>query len=215
MRKLTYFLLLLLTVVTSVACSDDETYADQKKKEKKAIEAFIAEKKINTISEETFHAQGNVTDTMKNEYVLFSATGVYMQIVRKGCGEPIKSGESTTVLCRYTETNLLTDSIQASNVLSPTYALFADKMSVSDDSGTFTAYFVANTSSLMSIYSLSSTMVPQGWLVPLTYINIGRPADPADEVAKVRIIVPHNVGHSYATQAVMPCFYEITYQRGR
>lgn len=215
MKKLTYLFLLLLTVVAYSSCSDEETYADQKKKERNAIAKYIADQKINVISEETFHAQGETTDTTKNEYVLFESTGVYMQIVRKGCGAPIKDGETATVLCRYIETNLFTDSVQATNVLSPTYSLFVDQMSVTNDSGTFTAYFVANTSSLMNIYSSSSTMVPSGWLVPLTFINIGRPAKEGDEVAKVRLIVPHDQGHAYATQYVTPFLYEITYQRGR
>lgn len=215
MRKLTYLCLLLLSIVAYSSCSDEETYADQKKKERDAISKYIADQKINVISEETFEAQGEKTDTAKNEYVLFESTGVYMQIVRKGCGKPIKDGESTNVLCRYIETNLFTDSIQASNILNSSYALFVDQLSVTDDSGTFKAYFVANTSSLMSFYSSSTTTVPKGWLVPLRYINIGRPAKPGDEVAKVRIIVPHDQGHAYATQYVTPFLYEITYQRGR
>ena len=36
-----------------------------------------------------------------------------------------------------------------------------------------------------------------------------------DEIAKVRLIVPHSQGHSDALSNVYPCFYEITYQEMR
>ena len=57
-------------------------------------------------------------------------------------------------------------------------------------------------------------MTPLG-LIPLGFINVGRPAKEGDEVAKVRIIVPHDKGHAYATQYVYPCLYDITYELGR
>ena len=38
-----------------------------------------------------------------------------MQIVEKGTGEVIKKGETATVLCRFTERNLLRDTVQLSN----------------------------------------------------------------------------------------------------
>ena len=56
--------------------------------------------------------------------------------------------------------------------------------------------------------------VPSGWLVPLSYINLGRPQNPTDEIAKVKLIVPHSQGQSYATQSVYPCYYIITYEKG-
>jgi len=51
--------------------------------------------------------------------------------------------------------------------------------------------------------------------VPLTYINLGRPINEGDEIAKVRLIVPHTQGQAYASQNVYPCLYDITYERGR
>ena len=36
-----------------------------------------------------------------------------------------------------------------------------------------------------------------------------------DEIAKVNIIVPHSQGHQSAVTGVYPCYYEITYQKGR
>ena len=60
-----------------------------------------------------------------------------------------------------------------------------------------------------------SASVPAGWLVPLNYISVGYP-DPEeanDEIAKVRLIVPHSQGTADASSSVTPYFYEITYQR--
>ena len=62
-------------------------------------------------------------------------------------------------------------------------------------------------------YTHSSTSVPAGWLVPLTYVNIGRPVEDDDEIAKVRLIVPHSQGTVDASSSVFPCYYEITYER--
>ena len=63
--------------------------------------------------------------------------------------------------------------------------------------------------------SYGTTAVPNGWLVPLTYINIGRPSEPGDQIAKVNLIVPHTQGQYYASANVYPCLYNITYERGR
>jgi len=199
-------------LIAFMACHDSETYADQKDRERDAINAYIVKKGINPISENQFEQQGYTTNLERNEYVLFDATGVYMQIVRKGCGEKLKDGEAATLLCRFTEYNILGDSVQLSNE-NLYYSGIVDKISVRNTSGTFTASFDTGSSLMARTYSSAS--VPQGWLVPLTYINIGRPQTADDEVAKVNIIVPHTQGQYYATQNVIPCAYEITYQRGR
>jgi hypothetical protein len=199
-------------LIAFMACHDSETYADQKDRERDAINAYIVKKGINPISEKQFEQQGYTTNLERNEYVLFDATGVYMQIVRKGCGEKLKDGEAATLLCRFTEYNILGDSVQLSNE-NLYYSGIVDKISVRNTSGTFTASFDTGSSLMARTYSSAS--VPQGWLVPLTYINIGRPQTADDEVAKVNIIVPHTQGQYYATQNVIPCAYEITYQRGR
>lgn len=212
MRKTSLLLLALVGIVLFTACSNDETYADQKKKERSAINSYIANDKIKVISEDEFYANDSTTDVSKNEFVLFESSGVYMQIVRKGCGQVIKDGENTSVLCRFTERNLLTDSIQLSNdVLA--YSSLVEKMNVKRSSGQYTASFVSGSSIMYSAYG--STSVPSGWLVPLAYIKLGRPASATDQVAKVRIIVPHTQGQQYATQNVYPCLYDITYERGR
>lgn len=210
MRKSVFACLLVMAVVLLAACRDSETYADQKKKERAAINNYIKTHDVKVITESEFAANGYVTDTAKNEFVVFDDTGVYMQIQRKGCGSVIKNGETATVLCRFIETNLLTDSIQLSNkVLS--LSSFVDKMSVTNSSGTFTATF--DLSSMMS-QAYKSTSVPTGWLVPLTYIKVGRQSKPDEQIAKVLLIVPHDSGHTYAISGVYPCLYEITYERG-
>lgn len=111
------------------------------KRERTAIAKFVADSAIHVISEEQFAANGYKTDVSKNEYVLFTSKGVYMQIIRNGCGEKIKDGETATVLCRFTEKNILTDSVQLTNDILY-YGSIVDKMNVTNNSGTFTASFI-------------------------------------------------------------------------
>ena len=207
-------MLLMTTIVLLSSCRDHETYADQKKKEVSAINKFIADSAVNVISETVFFAQGSTTDVGKNQFVLFESSGVYMQIIREGCGEKLKDGETATVLCRFTERNLLlgADSIQLSNEILR-YAWMPEKMSVKNTSGTFSGSFVKGQSLMYSVYS--SAAVPSGWLVPLPYIKLGRPSAEGEETAKVRLIVPHTQGQENASLGVYPCLYDITYERGR
>ena len=204
-------LLALVGAVVFTSCSDSETYADQKKKERSAINSYIAKNGIKVISEDEFF-KDSLTDTTKNEFVLFESSGVYMQIIDKGCGSKIKDGETVNVLCRFDEYNLLTDSLQYSNN-NLYYAAMVDKMSVRNTSGTFTASFDTG-SSVMYLVN-SSTSVPSGWLVPFTYVNIGRPKLESDKIAKVKLIVPSAQGTLQASASVYPCLYVLTFERGR
>ncbi|MBQ6227301.1 MAG: DUF4827 domain-containing protein [Prevotella sp.] len=190
------------------ACHDTETYADQKDRERAAINKFIADQGIKVISESDFK-RDTLTDVSKKEFVLFSNTGVYMQIVRRGCGEKVKSGETVNVLCRFNEYNLLADSLRLTNN-NMSYSSLPDKFAVTNTLGTFTASFISG--AIMSTYS--TTSVPAGWLIPLSYINVGRVTKEGEEIAKVNLIVPHSQGTSYALSQVYPCYYEITYERG-
>lgn len=212
MKKIQIVIIAIIGIVALASCSNSETYADQKKKERTAINKLIADSTINVISESTFNAQDSMTDVSKNQYVLFESSGVYMQIIRKGCGEKIKDGETVTVLCRFTEYNLLqgADSVQLSNMGT---SWLVDKIMVKRNSGTFTASFDKSSSLMYTAYS--SAAVPNGWLIPLSYINIGRPTKEGDEIAKVKLIVPHSQGQQYASQNVYPCLYELTFQRGK
>lgn len=222
MKRFTVFFCILCVALSFIACNDYETYAEKREKEDAAIAKFLAggtemskrfcnNKEVAVISETDFENRGYVTDANKNEYVLFESTGVYMQIVRNGCGEAIKSGETATVLCRFIEANLLSDSLQLSNLTTSTHFLF-DKMTVTNSYGTFTGMFDSTYSVMNGAYG--STSVPGGWLVPLRYIKIGRQSTPDEEIAKVRLIVPSAQGQSYASMNTYPCFYEITYERG-
>lgn len=212
MRNLALAFIALFAAVTVISCDDTETYAEQKDRERAAISRFIADSAINVITETQFAEQGYKTDLSKNQFVLLKNSGVYMQIVREGCGEKIKDGETTTVLCRFSERNILTDSLQLTNdVLS--FSSIVDKMTVTNTSGTFTASFIKNQSVMAMFYG--STSVPSGWLVPFTYIKVGRQENADEEIAKVNLIVPHTQGHQYASSGVNPCYYTITYERGR
>ena len=193
MNKLSYIFLLFLGISMLVACDDTETYAEMKAKERAAINKYIADSAVTVISEAQFKANNYTTDVSKNEFVLFESNGVYMQIVRQGCGEKLKDGETSYALCRFTERNLMTDSLQLSNDVLY-WSSMPEKMSVTNTSG---------------------TSVPAGWLVPFTYIKLGRPAAADEEIAKVRLIVPAAQGQPYASQYVYPCLYDITYERGR
>ena len=231
MKKLIYICLALLWTGWGLqGCDDGETYAEQREKERDAISAFLNRDvvirssdgeelirvgKINTISEGDFYAQDSTTNLERNEYVVFESTGVYMQIVRKDAGEKLRSGQQKRIICRYTEFNILRDSVQTTNNTSY-WATNPDIMDVTNNYGTFTASFNTSVNGGGAMYAYyGSTAVPAGWLIPLTYINIGRQWTADGEIAKVRLIVPHSQGHSDASSNVYPCFYEITYQEMR
>lgn len=201
----------LLSLVIVSSCDDTETYAEQRDRENSAISQFLRDSSITVIDEDQFREQDYTTNLENNEFVLMQNSGVYMQIVREGHGSPIENGETTTVLCRFTERNLLTDSIQLSNEVLA-YASIPEKMSVTNTNGTFSASFDQTSSLMYTFYG--STSVPSGWLVPFSYINLSRhTAD--DAIAKVKLIVPSTQGHQYASSGVYPCYYSITYERGR
>ena len=197
----------MLIAVVLTSCNDYETYGDKKEKERNAIAKFIADSAFVIISEDEFVQQGYKTDLTRNEFVKLDKTGVYMQIIRDGCGEKMKENESLTLDCRFSEYDILNDTtIVKNNTMG--YASVPDRMSVSRSSGTYTATFLSGM--MTNTYSSS---VPAGWLVPLNYVKVGRPESMEDECAKVRLIVPHTQGHDYASSNVCPYFYTITYQR--
>ena len=202
MKNLFRLFILGCMVLFMASCHDTETYADQKKKERSAIKQFIEKQGIKVISEKEFKID-SITDVSKKEFVLFENTGVYMQIVRKGCGEKIKYGESANVLCRFNEYNLLTDSLSLSNNVLY-FSSLPDKMAVTNTLGTLEDSFISG----------NIRSVPSGWLVPLSYVNIGRMVNEDDQVAKVNLIVPHSQGTSRALASVIPYYYELTFERG-
>ena len=221
------WIVLLLAGIGLSSCADGAPYAEQREKEQDAIQAFLNRDvaicnsegdtlirvgKINVISESQFYAQDSLTNLANNEYVQFDNTGVYMQIVRKGAGDKLKHGQTKRLICHYTEFNILRDSIQTTNNVTY-WQTNPDIMEVTNNYGTFTASFNTSINGGGAMYSYyGSKAVPAGWLVPLTYINIGRQITENEEISKVRLIVPHTQGHSDASSNVYPCFYEITYQ---
>ena len=207
MKKTISALLAAFAMVAFSACDDYETYGEKKEKEQDAISAFISSEGIKVISEDQFHAQGDSTSVEKNEYVYLDNSGVYMQIVRRGCGSQIEEDKQVNVLCRYYEYNILDNAMQTRNDYNNRTF---DKMSVVRQGATYSATFASGV-----MYSTYGSSVPSGWLVPFPYIKIGRQDTPGEEIARVKLIVPHSQGQTYASQNVYPCFYDITYQRER
>ena len=232
LMKKTLFILLAFPILAGLfaSCSNGETYAEQKEKEYKAIQSFLKRDivvrdedgnvvcnvgKIEPISEEQFLAQDSTTNLEKNEYVLFSNSGVYMQIVRKGTGEKLEKGKTARIICRFLEFNILGDSIQLRNDVNFWHPS-PDIMKVSNNYGSFTANFDTEINGGGAMYNIyGSTSVPSGWLIPFSYIRIGRQNSEDEGIAKVRLIVPHSEGQTSATSNVYPCFYEITFQKMR
>lgn len=219
MKRIYFPLLLLCTLLMITGCEKVETYADMKEKEQDAISRFISSRGIQVINEATFKAQGETTDVANNQFVRFDRNGVYMQIVRKGCGDMLEESKNVSILCRFVERDLLTDSVVIRNdrqafitltgVGTVDVSLYLDKMNVVRTGTTITGSFVQG----MMMQYHGSTTVPGGWFVPLNYINLGYTESEADEIAKVNLIVPHSQGTADASASVTPCYYEISYQR--
>ena len=205
MKRLLFIMITVAAVL--VSCNDYETYGDKKEKERNAIAKFISDSSIVVITEDQFKAQGETTDVSRNEYVKFDKNGVYMQIVRKGCGSMFQDGEKGNLVCRFSEYNILADTIQLRNNTSA-YALSPDILYVSRSGSTFTAAFLSGV-----MYTVYTSSVPAGWLVPLSYVKVGRPQSEDEECAKVKLIVPHTQGHVTASSNVVPYFYVLTLQK--
>lgn len=213
MKKILFIMIAMAAVLSS--CNDYETYGDKKEKERNAIAKFISDRSIVVISEDQFNQQGYTTDTLSNQYVKLDKSGVYMQIVRSGCGTQLQDGESTRLVARFAEYDILQDTATICNnnprlsYNGISVATLPDIISVSRSGSSFTASFESG----LMYMAYSSASVPSGWLVPLTYIKVGRPQSFTDECAKVRLIVPHSQGHATASSYVTPYYYELTFQR--
>ena len=208
MKKSIIALIGLMSLFTFSACDDYETYGEKKEKERDAISQFIADSAFNIIPETQFHAQGDSTSIANREFVLLEKSGVYMQIVRRGCGDYIQDGETVNILCRFLESNIEDSTKFLYNHVY--YVYDVDKMYVQRSGSTYTARYTEG-----KMYQAYGGSVPLGWLAPLPYIKIGRQVTENDELAKVRLIVPHSQGQSTASQYVYPYYYEITFQRER
>ncbi|MBQ8676177.1 MAG: DUF4827 domain-containing protein [Bacteroidaceae bacterium] len=219
MRKLLYPIIALLCIMAATACHDEETYAEMKKKERQAIDRFLKDNDvvgpIEVISEEQFAAQDSLTDTVRNQFVLFDDDGIYMQIVNRGTGKTMaemakeQSTDSTiskTILCRFMEYDIKDGEITNTNLYSSSTV---DKMlcKYSHRSRSYTASFTYGY--MLSHYNKS--YVPKGWLKPLEYVRLTRNSG---RIAKVKLIVPHTSGTENASNYVLTMYYEISYQLG-
>ena len=141
MKKLIYSLFAFFAIgMAFQSCNDNETYADMKENEREAIEAYIKSEGIKVISLEQFHAQDSITDTLKNEYVLFKDKGVYMQIVRKGEGKPIADGERAELIARYYEVNIKEGDTLTGNIYD---ASNPDLLTIENKSGNYSGSFTS------------------------------------------------------------------------
>ena len=218
-------------IFSFAACSDNETYADMRNRELDSISAFLKNENITVISEAEFQKRFDEGKTLtehtngKNEYVLFNSNGIYMQVIEQGCGDYIHKGETATVLVRFDEYNLNTrakicdESWQLSNNIAA-YSFYTDPIILTNNSGTFSGSFETR-KSLMAItygsssYSGVSGMVPSGWLVPFTWLKMGRPKTDDDRIAHIRLLVPHSYGTTQASGNVQACLYEMRIMRDR
>lgn len=208
MRKTVFSLLALFIALTFVACDDYETYGEKKEKERDAIAAYIADNNIKVIDEKTFESQGETTSVENNEYVYLEKSGVYMQIVRRGAGEKLEENKQVNIICRFVEYNINEGYNQLANMYTSYYP---DKFTVLRQGSNISS--ASFTQGMMK--SSYGNAVPEGWLIPLLYINIGRQTTADEEISRVNLIVPHSKGQAYAQQSVYACHYTITYQRER
>lgn len=199
------------------SCRDQKTYAEMKEDEKNAIQAFLTKNGFSVISEDAFLR--NDTMTKANEFVELAQTGIYMNIVNRGPGKALTDGNHT-LICRYVEMAVQTrdelgmvagDTLLANmhitNVAQINNTLFPEYVHLTKQGTSLSASLETN-----SLYyaKYESTAVPSGWLVPLNYLKVGR-TQKSDEVARVRIIIPHSEGPATASNYVYPLYYEITY----
>lgn len=237
MKKFLLAVIAFATLFSMVACNDTETYADQRNRELDSISAFLRNEQITVITEkqfqERFDAGVTLTDAVpmsrggKNEYVLFESNGVYMQVLEQGCGDYIQKGTSEEVLIRFDEYNLsygakISDETLScsNNYVGTSYQ--PDKVRITNTSGTFTGLFsdpnksvFAYTYNRNSYSSGISGTVPSGWLVPFSWVKIGRGNAEGEKIAHVRLLVPHTYGSTQASASVYACLYDMTLQKGR
>lgn len=206
MKKIIYAVLGLVAVSSLfISCKDkEETYAEQKEREAKQVRTWLDNHDIDVISVSDF-LKDTITDnpetgpdSTRNEYVLFEDVGVYMQIVRRGEGRLIESGETWYMNARYVEIYMGTGDTLTMNK----FQQDPDVLYVRRTGGNYTATFK---SGIMA--STYGTTVPSSWIMTMPYI---KPVLYNGNSAKVRIIAPHNQGTQSAANSVYPAFYEIT-----
>ncbi len=120
-----------------------------------------------------------------------------------GTTKMMEDGDRGVFMARYFEYNIESGDTISGNL----YADQPDFFTCKRNGDSFSASFAKG-----YMYAIYGNAVPNGWLLPLSYITPGRPNDKA---AKVRLIVPHSEGTSTAAQYVYPAYYDITYMPER
>ena len=206
MRCFYYLALSLVFCAVLSSCDDEETYADQKEREANQINKWLDDHGIDVISMSDF-LKDTITDNpetgpdySRNEYVLFSDNGVYMQLVRRGDGRMISPGEIWNMNARFLERYIGTGDTMTMNL----FEREPDQFYVQRRGDNYTASFTSGI--MMSAYGNS---VPNAWIMTFPFIKPKGVLNDSTS-AKVRIIVPHNQGTQNAASNVYPTFYEIT-----
>ena len=192
------------------SCDDNKTYAEMKEEEREAIKRFIELNNIKVIDEQQFEAQDSTTDVSKNEYVLFSESGVYMQVEDRGNGEVLKEDVRTEILARYWEMMIAEDGT-LDTLSTNLYTNYPDEFMLQKNGNSLSASFSSEAGGMM-YQTHGSAYVPSGWLLPFNYLKVGREISGR---SKIKLILPHSEGTSTASSQVIPCYYEITYQLSR
>lgn len=192
------------------SCNNSKTYAELKDEEREAIKRYIELNEIKVIDEDQFEAQDSITNVAANEYVLFDKTGVYMQVLERGNGEPLEDGRHE-ILVRYIEEKIYKDGSTDTLSLNTVANMYAhpDEFMLTKQENSLSATFTTNGAMTQAH---SSAYVPSGWLLPLSYLKVGREIQGR---SKIKLILPHSQGTATASGQVFPCVYEITYQMSR
>lgn len=227
MKKQIFYLLFISCALQG--CNKGITYADQKENEKDDIQSWIVKHDYKIISEEQFYKQDSLTN--ENEFVLLKESGVYMNIIQRGKGKRILDDGRYTIISRYLEIALsgienffVTGDTLSGNMKLRNYPVFGpenwglpqymaqpDNYILTIDKNNYKASFKENS---MMAYVYKTASVPSGWLIPLRFLKPASsiPTLPSEDIAKVKLIVPHSQGSAQAMKYVYPCLYEITYQ---
>ena len=227
MKKQIFYLLFISCVLQG--CNKGITYADQKENEKNDIQSWIVKHDYKIISEEQFYKQDSLTN--ENEFVLLKESGVYMNIIQRGKGKRILDDGRYTIISRYLEIALsgienffVTGDTLSGNMKLRNYPVFGpenwglpqymaqpDNYILTIDKNNYKASFKENS---MMAYVYKTASVPSGWLIPLRFLKPASsiPTLPSEDIARVKLIVPHSQGSEQAMKYVYPCLYEITYQ---
>ena len=154
-----------------------------------------------------------------------------MNIIQRGKGKRILDDGRYTIISRYLEIALsgienffVTGDTLSGNMKLKNYPVFGpenwslpkymtqpDDYILTIDKNTYKASFKENS---MMAYVYKTASVPSGWLIPLRFLKPANsiPTLPSEDIARVKLIVPHSQGSAQAMKYVYPCLYEITYQ---